>query len=343
MTARSSKIGSAYRRTDPMSCGDTACNGSMNVITNCLRQWRTNVDLTCGHCYVPIHIPKASPNVFVNCEEFCRVGDAHACHCCPGAGCHCGVAAAGSPNVCANVGESRDAIIGPDAAQNYPAAAVQANISGSNAHTGPFPDAVDEREQIKSDYPGTPTSEPEPEEGNPPPNNPTELSECLEQFLADGNAGLYDESGTFGTGAGSNPRILNMWKDIGLGGYKGGNLSDQDPWCAVFMNHALKKCGYKYRKSARAFAIDENPSAWNATQVNQADAQPGDIVVWNYSHVNFVRKNENGRMTFIGGNQRDRGSGASNSPSNGTVSESWPTGFPPGRGGIKAIYRPSKC
>lgn len=102
----------AFRFSDPFTCGDTACNGSPNVITNCLRQWRQDVDLSCGHCYVPVPIVKASPNVCVNNKPFCRVGDPHPGHCCPGGGCHGGAAADGSPNVYANENESRgEAII----------------------------------------------------------------------------------------------------------------------------------------------------------------------------------------------------------------------------------------
>jgi hypothetical protein len=69
-------------------------------------------------------------------------------------------------------------------------------------------------------------------------------------------------------------------------------------------------------------------------------AEPGDIALWSFGHVNFVYTNTNGRLTFVGGNQADK---AANNPSGGTVNQSWKGGYSvPGDGSLVAIFRPSK-
>jgi hypothetical protein len=73
--------------------------------------------------------------------------------------------------------------------------------------------------------------------------------------------------------------------------------------------------------------------------VNVADMQPGDIVLWSFGHVNFCYTANNGRFTFVGGNQTPTGSGGSN-PDDGDVTNSWKTGWTISRGGITAVVRP---
>ena len=69
-------------------------------------------------------------------------------------------------------------------------------------------------------------------------------------------------------------------------------------------------------------------------------AQPGDIVLWNFSHVNFVYTADNGKLTFVGGNQSPKNKG--NNPNDGDVTISWPGGWTSAKGGIVGIFRPSK-
>lgn len=86
---------------DPISCGDTMAQGSGNTFANGIPVSRKGVDLTAGHCYPPVPIIFASPNVFVNNLAIDRVHDPIAVHCCD-ISCHSGVAFNGSPNVFAN-------------------------------------------------------------------------------------------------------------------------------------------------------------------------------------------------------------------------------------------------
>jgi predicted chitinase len=144
-------------------------------------------------------------------------------------------------------------------------------------------------------------------------------------------------------GAPSNANILRIWSDLGYP-KKGIFISDQTAWCAGFQNWVLKQCGYRYVQNTLAKSIYENPTKWNATKVDPKDAQPGDIVVWNFSHVNFVYQAVNGKFSFVGGNQG--GKSTDNNPNEGDVTECWVSGgkpvWTPSRGGVLGIYRPSK-
>jgi hypothetical protein len=116
--------------------------------------------------------------------------------------------------------------------------------------------------------------------------------------------------------------------------------TDQTAWCMGFINWTLKQCGYRYVQTASAKEIGNNTNRWNATKVSIEDAQPGDIVLWNFSHVNFVYTARDGKLTFVGGNQG--GKSRDNNPSSGDVTISWAGGWTPNRGGIVGIFRPSK-
>jgi hypothetical protein len=161
----------------------------------------------------------------------------------------------------------------------------------------------------------------------------------LQKQLQLAQSGYWSETGM--GGAVSNANITRIWADLG---YPKSGLwtTDQTAWCMGFVNWTLKQCGYRYVQTASAAEITTNTSRWNATKIeNFADAQPGDIAFWKYRHVNFVYSNNNGRLTFVGGNQADK---ASNNPSGGTVNNSWPSGYVvPGNGSLVAIYRPSKA
>jgi predicted chitinase len=151
-------------------------------------------------------------------------------------------------------------------------------------------------------------------------------------------SGYWSETGMGGKP--SNANITRIWADLGYP-KSGLWLTDQTAWCMGFINWTLKQCGYRYVQTASAAEITTNTARWNATKIsNLADAQAGDIAFWSYRHVNFVYTNNNGKLTFVGGNQSDK---ASNNPSGGTVNNSWPSGYAvPGNGSLVAIYRPSK-
>ena len=135
----------------------------------------------------------------------------------------------------------------------------------------------------------------------------------------------------------SNPNILAMWKDIGLGSL---GVNDQVPWCMAFINWTLKQCGYRYVQTAWAFDMRDKPQKWGAVKVDTP--QPGDVIVWKYGHVSFVWKYENGKVYPVGVNQGG-GKVSDNNPSVGTVSQAYPNGIPPNYKDIIGIYRPSKA
>lgn len=138
-----------------------------------------------------------------------------------------------------------------------------------------------------------------------------------------------------------NPNIANIWKALGLS--KNAIFqTDQQAWCMGFVNFALKSCGYTWCPETSAIAIHNNPGRWKATPVPISQAAPGDIVFWNFHHVNFVHTAKNGTLTFIGGNQSSKSVANNNNPKGSTVSISWPGGWTPAKGQIGGIYRPHK-
>ncbi len=168
----------------------------------------------------------------------------------------------------------------------------------------------------------------------------------LEARLAEANAGQWRETGQ--KGKASNPKILNIWNELGFNNSSPWN-TDQTAWCAGFVNYALKNCGYRWAPEAATIAFQTNPKKWNATIVSIQDAQPGDIVRWNFSHVSFIYQIVNGKYSFIGGNQTPKAvAGKNNNPDDGDLTVAWggPTGqtplWTPSKGGISLILRPSK-
>ena len=138
-----------------------------------------------------------------------------------------------------------------------------------------------------------------------------------------------------------NVNIANIWKSLGMSGnalFK----TDQPAWCMGFVNFALKSCGYKWCPEASSQAISTNPGRWSATPIPINQGQPGDIVYWNFHHVNFIYQVKGpGNYTFIGGNQG--GSVGNNNPGHSAVTVSWPSGLSAsGKGQISGIFRPHK-
>ena len=205
-----------------------------------------------------------------------------------------------------------------------------------------------DRGGVKSNYQGTPDTSGVGESYinplNPNISNGSDLSTWLaEQLSKTESSGFWVETGM--GGADSNPNILNIWKDIGFGNRAPFN-TDQTAWCMGFVNYGLKQNGYRFLQTARAFDIRDRAEDFGVTRVlNIAEAQPGDIALWKYSHVSFVYSNNNGALSFVGGNQKKRsGFGAgTNNPSQGDVSISWPNGYAaPGDGSLLGIFRPTK-
>ena len=159
------------------------------------------------------------------------------------------------------------------------------------------------------------------------------LSKCLDEAAA----GKWRETGQGGKP--SNPTITGIWQNLG---YPSSSpwTTDQTAWCMGFVNFGLKSCGYRYFQTASAAAITTNPEKWNATQVPKEQAQPGDIAFWSYRHVNFVYTAQNGKFTFVGGNQTP--SGGKNNPDDGDITKSYPGGTGANNANWVSCWRPSK-
>jgi len=167
---------------------------------------------------------------------------------------------------------------------------------------------------------------------------PAFLAQCLSE-TSDKNT--WRETGQKGNP--SNPTITGIWGNLGFpttGCWK----SDQTAWCMGFVNFALKSCGYRYVQTASAKAIQANPSAWNATQVGLDEGEPGDIVLFNFSHVAFIYTATAGKYTFVGGNQTPKATAGQpkNNPDDGDVTIMYPNGWTSSFGNIVGIWRPSK-
>lgn len=166
-----------------------------------------------------------------------------------------------------------------------------------------------------------------------------EIPQLLRQLLAEAANNRWDETRPV-TGR-SNPNIVNIWRELGIG-QSGMWVDDQTPWCAGFVNWVLKRTGYRYMVSARAYDFRDKVSTYSGVRVPITQGQPGDIVVWNYSHVNFIYTSPRpGVYTFVGGNQSDKARN-DNNPSNGSVTNSWINGWQQSNGRISGIYRPTK-
>jgi hypothetical protein len=161
------------------------------------------------------------------------------------------------------------------------------------------------------------------------------LSKCLEET----KTGTWRETGQGGKP--SNPNILGIWKNIGLG-----FNSDQVPWCAGFACFAMKQSGLKWIREAGAKNLANKLATGSVDsgykEVSISEMKPGDLVLWGTGHVNFCYTASGGKYTFVGGNQMP-GRAAEppvRDPNNdGDVTVSWPSGWTPSRGGITKVVR----
>jgi uncharacterized Zn-binding protein involved in type VI secretion len=211
-----------------------------------------------------------------------------------------------------------------------------AYVSNPNAFSNP--DAASNG--VKENYAGTPETEgvvdPEPPKQCASGHDATVIA-FLQKVLAEAAKGDWRETGQGGKP--SNPNITNIWKSLGYP-LSGMWASDQTAWCAGFVNFALKESGLGYLKEAGARNTISRSKSVGMVPVEIKDMQPGDIVLWSFSHVNFCYTANNGRFTFVGGNQKPDDGSRTNNPSDGSVSISWKTGWTANRGGIVAVVRP---
>ena len=269
-----------------------------------------------------------NPNVYVNNKLAIVKGDP--------ATCDPDHKATGSGNVWIHEGFVPPIILSPEQA-----AATDAQIQEAIANP---PDVGDSGGQVPTVYEGAPAAGVDDLGTNAPlvdasAANSTAAADgipgFLSQVLAEANNNQWDE-----TVNPSNGNIIGIWKELGFPDTAYWK-TDQTPWCAGFCNWVLKRTGYKYMQSARAYDFRDKTSVYGGVPVPLSDGLPGDIVVWNYSHVNFIYSSPSpGVYTFVGGNQSDKASATNNNPSGGTITNSWKGGWTQDRGRISGIFRP---
>lgn len=86
----------------------------------------------------------------------------------------------------------------------------------------------------------------------------------------------------------SNPRIIEIWRSLGFNMRDRIWQTDQTAWCAGFVHYVLQQSGLAWIPEAGARNTVARASRIDAVRVPIAEMQPGDIVLWSYSHVNFV-------------------------------------------------------
>ena len=335
---------------------------------------RTNVDKHKGHASPtpnPFHqeaYTVGSPDVFTNFEKTVRIGDTTKCGD-PATGGSLSVwinnipvhrkddatggheswvanaAASGSPDVWANEGYVPPIILSPAqaAAINTVIQEAISNPPDVGATGGGQANGTIAENQVPVRYEGAPAAGVDDLGTNEQAlvdasaANSTAAADgipgFLSQVLAEANNDQWDEYGT-------NPNILNIWSELGFPDTAYWK-TDSTPWCAGFCNWVLKRTGYKYMQSARAYDFRDKTSLYGGVPIPLSDGQPGDIVVWDYSHVNFIYTVLSpGVYSFVGGNQSDKASATNNNPSGGTITNSWKGGWTQSRGRISGIFRP---
>jgi uncharacterized protein (TIGR02594 family) len=254
----------------------------------------------------------------------------------------CGDPATGSSNVWIFEGYVPPVILSPETAAAVDAA-VQEAISNP-------PNVGDTGQQVPQRYEGAPAAGVDDLGTNAPLVDRSvadsvagadQIPGFLSQVLAEANNQQWDETGD--RSSTSNGNIINIWRELGFPDTAYWQ-TDQTPWCAGFCNWVLKRTGYKYMQSARAYDFRDKTNVYGGVPVPLDAGQPGDIVVWNYSHVNFIYTSPSpGVYTFVGGNQSDTASATNNNPSGGTITNSWKGGWRQSNGRISGIFRPVRA
>jgi hypothetical protein len=263
-----------------------------------------------------------------------------------------GVVRAGDAATCGHPATGSDNVFSGDTVSTPPATSSIVVLDSPQA-TGQQPDTrlpeiisnpdkfykpENEQSGAKPNFPGTPPNTETVVDPEPPivcKGGGLSVLPFLQKCLAEAKTGVWRETGQ--GGAPSNPNILNMWKNIGLG-----YSSDQVPWCAGFACFALKQSGMKFIKEAGAANLVNRCAEYEGKLINPREMQPGDLVYWSSSHVSFVYTYSGGKYTFVGGNQLP-GKGSSppiRDPKNdGDVTVSWASGWTFDRGGISKVVR----
>lgn len=103
------------------------------------------------------------------------------------------------------------------------------------------------------------------------------------------------------SGKGDNPSIIGYWKHTHIGLPK---LSDEIPWCAVFVNFCLEEAG----KDGTGVATAESYTRWGNKIIKP---MLGDVVLLTnradrkINHVGFYIDRSPSIIYVLGGNQRD--------------------------------------
>jgi hypothetical protein len=118
----------------------------------------------------------------------------------------------------------------------------------------------------------------------------------LNQCLQEAQQGMWTRTGFNGNP--SNPNIIRMWKNIGLG-----YTSDLTPWCAGFASYVMKQSGNRWIPEAGAFNLGKRASEYGGVTIPVNQMAPGDLVIWKVGHVNFCYSASGGSYEFCGGNQ----------------------------------------
>jgi uncharacterized Zn-binding protein involved in type VI secretion len=345
----------AVARTNVDAGGDIINSGSGDVIVNgnpCARK----TDTVNPHDTVPSHtsgppIVAGSGSVIVNGLECARVGDPVDCGHSISTGSNdvfAGDGSGGSSEPPATVfadeippsalfsGSPSPAVTISPAAQAVADSATRSYVANPSAYR--LAPGTDEDNQVKQNYAGTVEDGGSGASIAPSAAAASDIPSFLRQVLSEAATGCWRETGQ--DGKQSNPNIVGIWPYLGYP-KSGCWTTDQTAWCMGFVNFVLKNCGYRYVQTAGAKDIQNRTSAFGATSIPLDQGLPGDIVLWNYSHVNFIYSGGGGKYTFCGGNQSPKNKG--NNPNDGDVTNSWPGGWTTAKGGIVGIWRPSKA
>ena len=135
-------------------------------------------------------------------------------------------------------------------------------------------------------------------------NDAADISQWFEKQLQLAAYGYWRESGVdlSGKRQPSNPNILNLWRNLGFMN-EPWTMSDQSNWAMAFVNFGLKQNGYRYVQTPNPKDVELRIADYRFNRVNPDDAKPGDVALWNNDHINFVYKNVNRTLSFIGGAQ----------------------------------------
>lgn len=135
-------------------------------------------------------------------------------------------------------------------------------------------------------------------------NETANISKWLDKQLSLAANGYWRETGIElgGKIQPSNPNIIDLWRNLGFS-REYWTLSDQTVWAMAFVNYGLKQNGYRYVQTPHSRDIEIRFDDFKFIRIRPEDAQSGDIALWANDHINFVYRNQNGVLSFVGGAQ----------------------------------------